>query len=340
MNTVIQSFTWTGRNILNKSIVLIDGDILAYRASAAIEKRKVEVTHKKTGKIKIFKTRAELKEFLTNKELPYLKEDYYFKDIQEAEEPVNAFSIIKNQVKNIIDTLWCDEYLICLSGKLNFRDSLPLPSKYKGKRFEMLRPLHLTASKLYLYKNYKSVAAINREADDDLSIYGYDYLEKGYTVYIATIDKDAYASSGLIIYDFTKDNPVPFEVPNFGEIHYCDESKKVKGSGFLWFCFQWILGDTTDNFNPAELAKVKFGEKSALKLLYKCRDEKEALEVCLSKYKQWYPAPFTYIAWDNSKQEADYKIIAQLYFKCCRMMESGNDSLDLSKFCNKYGVEL
>lgn len=325
---------------MNKSIVIIDGDILAFRASAAIEKRKVEVTHNKSGKTKVFKTRTEFKEFLSSKELPFVKEDYSFKDTQEAEEPVNAFSIIKNQVKNIVDALWVDEYLVCLSGKNNFRDSLPLPSKYKGKRTEMLRPLHLTACKMYLYKNHPAVAAINREADDDLSIYGYDYLSKGYTVYIATIDKDAYASSGLIIYDFTKDSPIPFKVPQFGEIHYCEKTKKVKGSGFLWFCFQWILGDSTDNFNPAELAKIKFGEKSALKLLQNCKDEKEALQVCMDKYKEWYPDPLTYFAWDGNKQGADYKTVAQLYFKCCRMMESESDDLDLSKFLNKYGVEL
>lgn len=325
---------------MNKRIVLIDGDILAFRASAAIEKRKVEVTHNKTGKVKVFDTRTKFKEFLSSKGLEYEQSDYSFKDTQEAEDPVNAFSIMKNQVKNIVDELWADEYLIFLSGKLNFRDLLPLPSKYKGKRTSMLRPLHLTACKMYLYKNHPSIAAINREADDDLSIYGYSYLTKGYTPYIATIDKDAWASSGLTLYDFTKDSPKPFLVPQFGEIHYCDKSKKVKGSGFLWFCFQWILGDSTDNFNPAELAKVKFGEKSALKLLQNCKDEKEALEVCLAKYKQWYPEPFTYTAWDDSKQEADYKTIAQLYFKCCRMMESKDDDLDLSKFLNKYGVEL
>lgn len=325
---------------MSKSIVIIDGDILAFRASAAIEKRKVEVTHNKSGKTKVFKTRIEFKEFLTNKELQYVNEDYSFKDTQESEEPVNAFNIIKNQVKNIVDALWADEYLVCLSGKINFRDSLPLPSKYKGKRTEMLRPLHLTECKMYLYKNHPSVAAVNREADDDLSIYGYDFLNKGYTVYIATIDKDAYASSGLIIYDFTKDSPVPFEVPQFGEIHYCTVAKKVKGSGFLWFCFQWILGDSTDNFNPAELAKVKFGEKSALKLLQDCKDEKEALTVCLDKYKQWYPEPFTYTDWDGTNHKADYKTIAQLYFKCCRMMEHEGDNLDLSKFLNKYGIEL
>lgn len=327
-------------NVLTKRIVLIDGDILAFRASAAIEKRNVEITHNKSGKIKVFGTRTEFKKFLTNKGFEYKQEDYSFKDIQEAEEPVNAFSIMKNQVKNIVDELWADEYLICLSGKTNFRDDLPLPSKYKGKRTSMLRPLHLTACKMYLYKNHPAVAAEFKEADDDLNIYGYKYLAKGYTPYIATIDKDAWASSGLTLYDFTKDTPEPFLVPQFGEIHYCDNAKKVKGSGFLWFCFQWILGDNTDNFNPAELAKVKFGEKSALKLLQNCKGEKEALEVCLDKYKQWYPEFITYTDWSGKEHVANYKTIADMYFKCCRMMETEDDELDLKKFVMKYGIEL
>ena len=45
-----------------------------------------------------------------------------------------------------------------LSGKNNFRDNLPLPSKYKGNREDMIRPLLLNDVKDYI-KQYHGLCS-------------------------------------------------------------------------------------------------------------------------------------------------------------------------------------
>lgn len=323
---------------MSKTIVIFDGDTLAYRASAAIETRTIEVKHEPTGKCKVFKNRTEFKEHMLSAEKEITPE-YTIEDKQESEPLVNCLHILKSQIQNITQDLFADEYLVCLSGKKNFRDTLPLPTKYKGARASLMRPIHLRDAKGYLYKNHPSLLANEREADDDLLVKGYEYLNKGYTVILAGCDKDSYSASGLSLYDFTKDNPQVELVP-YGVGYLKDTGKKITGRGFMWLAYQWVLGDLTDCFCPYELANVRFGAKSAYKLLKDLTTEKEIIEAVINQYKKWYATPFEYTAWNGDIIQGDYKQQMQLYLKCAKMMTTEDDDLDLSKFLNKYGVTL
>lgn len=323
---------------MSKTIVIYDGDTLAYRASAAIEKRSIKVKHNPTGKTKVFKNRTLFKEHMltAGKEIT---DDYSIEDIQESEPIENCLHILKSQIKRINEDLFADEYLICLSGKANFRDALPLPSKYKGAREGLVRPIHLKDAKNYLYKNHPSLLAKMAEADDDLLIKGYEYLNNGYTIILAGCDKDSYSASGLHLYDFTKDNPQVELVP-YGVGYLKDTGKKITGRGFMWLAYQWILGDLTDCFCPYELTNVRFGAKTAYKLLKDLTTEKELIEAVINQYKKWYPNSFEYTAWNGDIIQGDYKQQMQLYLKCAKMMTTEDDDLDLGKFLDKYGVTL
>lgn len=323
---------------MSKTIVIYDSDAIAYRAAAVIDKRSVEVKHLPSGRTKVFKTRTEFKDTLVLKQKEFIKEDYEFTDLIEAGELSHCIAIMKNQIEKINSDLFADDMLMCIQGLTNFRDSLPLPSKYKGSRTGLARPAWLREAKTYLYKNYPSVVAVNKECDDDVVIYGYEYLNKGYTPILISVDKDSAAYSGLNLYDYTQENPSIKLVPDFGSLWQV--KKKVKGEGFIWFCFQWMNGDPSDDYNPTELAKIKFGEQSAYKLLSTCRTHQEALQCVINQYKLWFPSKFTYLAWDGSTHVVDYRDILQLYFKCARMMTTREDTLDLREFLGKYGVEL
>jgi len=327
-----------GGSTLSRTIVIFDGDTLAYRASAAIETRSIEVTHQPTGKSKVFKNRTNFKDHMKVSEKD-ITHEYLIEEKQESEPIENCLHILKSQIKNITEDLFADDYLVCLSGKTNFRDTLPLPSKYKGAREGLMRPIHLREAKGYLYKNHPSLLANNREADDDLIIKGYEYLNRCYTVILAGCDKDSYSASGLSLYDFTKDNPVVEQIPH-GVGYLKDTGKKITGRGFMWLMYQWVLGDSTDNFCPYELANVRFGAKSAFKLLKDCTTETELIGTVVNQYKNWYPAPFEYTAWNGEVIQGDYKQQLQLYLKCCRMMQHEDDNLDLHSFLAKYGVTL
>jgi len=119
----------------------------------------------------------------------------------------------------------------------------------------------------------------------------------------------------LNLYDFTQDNPTVELVPDFGylkvETKMSGKQKvnKVKGRGFIWFCFQWLNGDNSDDYKPCELAGVKFGEMAAYKILKDCTTEQEALQAVVDTYKSWYSKEFTYKDWQGKK--------ARLIIKLC-----------------------
>jgi hypothetical protein len=317
-------------------VLLIDGDVLAYRAAAVAEKREVQVIHKPSGVVKLFKNRTEFKDSLKSKEIAFVAEDY---DITDKVEPLPlsiATGIIKRQIAEFKDKLFADRVLVYVSGKNNFRDSLPLPKKYKGNRVDMLRPVHLRATKLYMVKNHKAKICNNCESDDLLIIDGYKELAKGNIPILITVDKDANAYSKLSVYDFTQETPKVIVLPEFGGLR--DTGKKITGNGFIWFCFQWVFGDVGDFYRPNDLVEDKFGEKAAFKLLKDCTTKKEALEKVVQQYKTWYPKEFTYNAWDGTTITADYKFMLQLYYCCARMKVTKDDAMDSEVFLREHGV--
>ncbi len=324
----------------NKPVaLLIDADIVAYRSSACIEERSIEVKHIKSGRLKSFKTRTEFKEFLKSKDFPYEPEQYEITDIQTPEPVGHACKIVKNMLEGLSTKLKPSLVHVILGGKGNFRDDLPLPTKYKSNRADFIRPVHLAEVREYLQNVHKAELVEGFETDDAVIFYGYEYLKLGYDVVVATIDKDAQAYSGLKTFDFTKDNEEPRLIPEFGSLWITDKGD-VKGNGFIWYCFQHLRGDPTDGFCPYELSGQKFGEKAAYNLLKDCKNEKEALEKVIQQFRQWYPESITYQDWKGETQTKDAIQIADMYFKCCRMMETRTDMLNFIAFAERYGVKI
>jgi hypothetical protein len=319
--------------------LLIDADILCYRAAATIETRTVEVKHIKSGRVREFGTRTEFKGFLKAKDFEYNADDYEFTDIQTPQDISHATYIVKNQIKRLKDKFKPEAMKLILGGKQNFRDELLLPKKYKGNRKDFIRPVHLQAVREYVQQVHQAEVVNGHEADDALIYYGYELLNKDYDTILATIDKDAKAYSGLKFYDFTKEESEPLLIPDLGELHL-NEKDEVKGSGFLWYCFQHGRGDSTDFFCPYELSGKRFGDKAAYKLLKDCKSHSEALAKVVWQFKQWYPDVIEYTAWNGEKVQADWKYLIDVYFKCCRMKESKEDDLDFTKFAARYGVDL
>jgi hypothetical protein len=323
---------------MKKTIVIWDADTLSYRSAAATEERTVEVTHLPSNKVKIFKNRTALKDHLKASDREFDPVVYKFKDLQTPEPLSHTIKIMNNTLEKVNQTLFADEYLLCLSGKSNMRDRLPLPSPYKGNRVDTLRPLNLKDAKMYLYKNHPCIVAQDREADDDQIIKGYEYLEKGYDVILASQDKDSRAYTGLTLYDFTQEVPTLEVMPSFGSL--VDTGKKIAGSGFIWFAMQWLNGDPTDNYKPSELSRTKFGEKGAYKLLQPAQNEKEAIEIVIRQYKNWYGNGVSYVDCFGEKRFVDHEFLLGLYYKCARMMSHEDDKLDFKEMLDKYGVKL
>jgi hypothetical protein len=325
---------------MSKRILLLDLDTPCFAAASVAEERTVLVTHVPTGKQKVFKNRTEFKDRLKEKEAFNKLSEYLFEDKQEAEPVSHACVILKNIVSKIEEAVESDETWFFISGKDNFRDSLPLPTKYKSSRAGTIRPLLLTDVKQFAINKYKAEICHFDEPDDRIIYRAYELKAKGFTPIIATIDKDALAYSGLLIYNQDKPEQGIVEIPQLGSL-WMDDKKTLRGNGFLWYCAQVTKGDITDSFKPSELAKVKFGDASAYKLLKDCKTEQEALLKVVQQYKEWYPEPFEYTAWDGRAfHDTTWLDVYQMYHRCCRMKAHEFDGLYVVEFAKQYGVQL
>ena len=323
---------------MSKVIALIDLDTPVYKAAAAVEERGIIVTHSPTGIQKSFSTRTEFKDLLKSKEKIDKLSEYEIEDTQEAEPAEHAFHILNNHIKFILDSFWCDEVVYMISGKTNFRSDLPLPTKYKSNRVG-LKPLLLKQVQTYAWKKYKAIVTQNEEPDDMQVWMGYEILKRGDIPVVCSIDKDGKAYSGLSLFNPDKPELGVQVIPDLGVIIE-DEKGKVRANGMKQYGLQMLVGDSVDGFKPTELCGIKFGEKSAMKLLEPCKTEKEVLEVVVSKFCEWYPESFEYTAWNGDKVESDWKHMLALFHQCVRMKETKDDPLIAYDFYKRYAVVL
>lgn len=318
---------------MSTRLCVIDGDILSYRCSAAIEKRTVEATHKETLEVVTFDTATAFKEWAGEE-----KDNYTLVPKQEAEPVEHALHAMKQTIARIVENAKCDSYHIVISGPTNFRNDLPLPTKYKDSRKDTTKPIHLKACKEYLIAKHNAEVSDGVEADDILVGYAVQgYKNKEYVVQ-ASLDKDAKHGPGWLFDWSNMDEPELIE--GYGGLYISEgASKTVKGTGraFLWY--QILFGDPVDAYKPCELAKVKFGEMGAYKALSKATCDKEALEVLVAQYKKWYPEPVTYRAWDDSLHTKDWLEIMQMYADCAFMQRWEGDRLVMKDVLDKLKVQ-
>jgi hypothetical protein len=176
------------------------------------------------------------------------------------------------------------------------------------------------------------------EADDAVIYLGYKYLEQRYDPIISSIDKDAMAYSGLRVWNFADLESSPVLIPQLGYLE--KTAQGVKGAGFLWYCHQMLLGDATDHYRPFEACGQKLGEISCYNLLKDCKDEKQALQTVVAKYKEFIGDEFSYTDWQGVKRKVSYIDWLCLYHQCVRMKETLDDPLDFKQFSIKHGVPL
>ena len=55
-------------------------------------------------------------------------------------------------------------------------------------------------------------------------------------------------------------------------------------------------------------------------MLGDCKNDKEAVLAVYNQYKEWYPEPVTYTAWNDKEYTKDAVDIWEMYFDCARML--------------------
>lgn len=326
---------------MKETVLLIDGDVIAYRAAAVCEKRTVVVKHNKSGAEKVFNTRREFKAYLKERNWEHRIDEYSFTDVQTPDDISNCLHSIKTTIGKLESITFADRKEIYIGGKENFRSKLLLPKEYKGSRKDAIRPLMLNQAKEYLLEYQGAAKATKIEADDILNIRAYEELNKGNVAIIGSNDKDTLQSEGIFMYDWTVEEPKIVEIPVIGDLRKVNQY--CKGEGLKFFAYQLLAGDTADEYVPYQLAKSVFGSKYSANKAYEDIKNLDFADEILNKvievYKRLYPEPFDYVAWDGTKvKNADWKSMLDLYFKCAYMKRSWTDPSDWRIFFAERGV--
>lgn len=316
-----------------KRIACIDGDVVAYRCAAANERRSIKATHKTTGQVSEHAHRTGFKEHIKGLFEP---DEFIIEDQQHPEDLKFAFHAMKTTIEGLCKTCEADEYEVYITGKGNFRDDLPLPTKYKSNRSDTIRPVQLKECRDYLAKHHNAVYSIDQEPDDDLAQRAYEGFKQGTINIVCTIDKDAYGVESYL-YNWTKMN-APVRVKGLGEI-YLDDKKELRGQGRKWFYAQWVKGDSVDCFKPSEISGKKWGDVACFKLLGECKTDKECVEAVYKQYKTWYPSVVEYTDWTGKKQVTDAIGLMDMYAACCHMRRFPGDVFDTKKLLTNLKIE-
>lgn len=320
----------------DKTILIIDGDLVAYVNSAAVEKRKVEVTHKPSGRVKEFGTRTDFKESLNKKNFEFKPDDYEYRDIQIP----GLFSLVERNISNLFGKLkevcWPDTIEIYQGeDSVLFRHELPLPTPYKDNR-SSTKPIMLRDTQQMLYNKYDAKPVRYIETDDMITIRAYEELAKGNIPVIATIDKDAMQSQGVGILNWNDDKLEVKYIDSLGEIH--KHKTTYKGSGIKFLAYQALAGDPTDTYKPYDLSTIPYGPARAFKAIDPCKTEKEVLEVLISEYKRMFPGKHHYTSHNGVEVIADWKLMLRIYWQCAYMMRSHDDKSNFWDYASKYGI--
>lgn len=317
---------------MNKTILIVDGDLAIFRNAAVIEKRSIDVTHLKSGKKKTFKNRTEFKNFLAAKDFEYKELDYLIEDNQEAADPVVAFKLVRDLMQKMQAHIGADSLEVYVGNdEPTFRELLPLPSPYKNNRVELIKPLHLKATKAYVKKHYGFDTFVGLETDDVVTIRCYEEQAKGNIPVLATLDKDAWQTQGVTLLDWTKDYKMTV-VPDLGDYLEKVKNNKVLGLGLRYLAYQILAGDATDTYKPYELSEVKYGSIRAMKAVNRASTKQEVFDIIESEYQKLYPDKFEYTDCHGTYHSATWEDMLSLYFKCAYMKRSWDDPSDYWKF--------
>lgn len=198
--------------------VLIDGDVLVYKAAWACQK--THYTHIPTGEFFDGKRKA-MEWNKKNFDLKELVEEDW--EIEEVLEPWSECAeIISTSIQDIVSETKAEDYTVYLSPKLCFRHDIATVSPYKDRK--QPKPKHYTKAREYMVNTFGAEVPDNLEADDALGM-----AQTTKTV-IATVDKDLNMIAGK---------------------HYNFDTKKKfvvsPDHADRWFLFQLITGDSVDS---------------------------------------------------------------------------------------------
>ena len=228
------------KTTLEEIDLLVDGDLIAYRAAAAAGGVSYRYNKNK------FKYKKQAVGYCVRHKLDPDKIERLVHTEPEANAIHNVESIINRIAQAYID--YDSKFHLYLSGNTNFRTDVA--EDYKKNRAGLARPVHLDACKQHLVNKYGAIISDGCEADDLVAIHAHKLHKTDRKYSSVSLDKDFDMIPGEH-FNWVKD-----------EKYYTH-----KAEGKLIFYRQILTGDSTDNIPGLK----KVGPKTAEKLLPKPR---------------------------------------------------------------------
>lgn len=346
--------------------LVIDYDQIAFQAASALEKKKINATHKASGKVKQFNNRTEfwgaisqpitgwLGQLNAQREeagkRPFTRDEFIVQDVQIAPENIAyVFQAAKTKVNSLIQHLQVRRYAGVIGVGKTFRHAFMMPKEYKSERSE-IKPLLLSDTKDYLVEQHNGDVVTGIEADDQLEIKAYqgyrDYLKTGkFSYIIASIDKDSLSTPGLL-FNFYKEsgsstykNPdIIFIDDSIGDIWVEDKGKKkeVKGWGSYWLAYQMLFGDKTDTIRPYQDFGIKFGEMSCFKLISECKTQGQLFQTVKDTFHTWFPDGVKFTSWSGEDVVLTTDEWIETIFQLVYMKRVENDKTTFESMLKHY----
>ena len=152
------------------------------------------------------------------------------------------------------------DYVVYLTGKGNFRDSIAKSHPYKGNRKSVQKPRHLQTARDHMESEYQAIISKGEEADD---LIAKEAARLNYHACVASIDKDM------------------LQIPCWHfNIVRGDYLKVEPYGGIKFFYTQILTGDTADNI----VGLWKVGPVKAKKILEDAETEEELWDLVVKAY--------------------------------------------------------
>lgn len=336
-------------NAPEDSLLVVDGDWLAYMVASALEKKSVKIYDEDGVFVKEYKNKTMFKDDTKN-----YNPNFRIEDSQSLPKNYknNMVFLVKKSISKFLAESNCQSVLIAMGGPTNFRTDLHLPNAYKGSRKDLAKPLSLYEVRDYVTKAYPSVISDGEEADDILSKYQFmSYQNRERRIVACTLDKDARGTPGYLY------NPNESYLTFIEGLGYLSRTakesssgaKKYKfyGEGRKWFYAQLLTGDKADDYFPCDIYKqlnvnsIKaplITDLKAFNYLKDCTTDKECWEVIANVYKGWYKDVKEWTDYAGKTVKGDWIDILQLYVDVVHMRRFDNDRVIVKTVLSKFDI--
>lgn len=183
----------------NNATLLIDGDIVVYRAGFAADQTLYEVYVGDETAIPAFSSSVmkEVRAWLSQNEI-----DEYEISRSPLQKDISAsLAGARDIIQNLYQKFHPKDVKLFIDGDRNFREDIATFAKYKGNRDKSRKPQHYNEIREYLVEYYNAQCIEDHETDDELGLY------QDKDTIICSIDKDLRQIPGYL-YNWVRDELV------------------------------------------------------------------------------------------------------------------------------------